>query len=293
MKSPLNYLGGKSRLAKTIVPMIPRDHTCYVEPFCGAAWILFSKEPSPVEVINDADNELVTFWRVIQNHLQTFLEYYKHSVISRQIWEWENAKIPDTLTDIQRAVRYYYLQRLAFGGKTSKRTFGTSAEQPLGLNLTTIEETLIEVHWRLKRVTIEHLDAIECITRYDRPDTFFYIDPPYYFNQRDYAVSFSRFEALAAVLSGIQGRFLVSLNDCPEVRKIFSAFKIKRVSLGYSLGNARLASGTRSKERAELLISGPIRRTAKRAVSISKRVRAVPRRVGGQIAHSMPDFQKA
>ena len=88
LRSPLNYLGGKSRLAERIVKLIPEDHTCYCEPFCGAAWVLFAKEPSRVEVINDADGELVTFWRVVQNHLEEFLRYYKWALISRGCSSW-------------------------------------------------------------------------------------------------------------------------------------------------------------------------------------------------------------
>ncbi len=254
MKSPLNYLGGKSRLAKTIVRMIPEDHVCYCEPFAGGAWVLFTKAPSKAEVINDADNDLVCFWRVIQNHLQTFLDYFRHAVISRQIFEWEKLKRPETLTDIQRAVRYYYLQRLAFGGKTTGRTFGTGTTRPLGLNLAMIEQTLLEVHWRLKAVTIEHLDALDCIRRYDRPGTFFYIDPPYFFNRRDYAVPFEKFDALSTVLRTIQGRFILSLNDCPEVRKLFSWARMKNVALTYSIDGGPGGGSGRSKQRRELLI---------------------------------------
>ncbi|MFH0878584.1 MAG: DNA adenine methylase [Lentisphaerota bacterium] len=254
MKSPLNYFGGKSKLAKVIVPMITKDHTCYVEPFCGAAWVFFSKPESEVEVINDMDNELVTFWRVIQNHLEPFLSYFKHAIISRKIWEWEKMKHPETLTDIQRAVRYYYLQRLGFGGKTKGRTFGAAVTKPMNLNLSTIEEVLLNVHWRLKRVTIEHLDALDCIARYDRKNTFFYIDPPYFFNQDDYAVSFSRFSDLVDVLGAIKGRFILSINDCQEIRDLFKKFNQKRVKLTYSSGNSRTSGETRSKPRSELLI---------------------------------------
>jgi hypothetical protein len=160
------------------VARIPEDHVCYCEPFCGAAWVFFGKEPSKLEVLNDMDGELVNFWRVLQHHLQPFMEYFKYAVISRRLWQWENKKAPETLTDFQRAVRYYYLQRLGFGGKTAARTFGSGATRPMNLNLTTMEETLLEVHWRMERVTIEHLDACNCIERYDRPSTFFYIDPP-------------------------------------------------------------------------------------------------------------------
>ncbi len=256
MKSPLNYLGGKSKLAPRIVSMIPSDHTCYCEPFSGAAWVFFTKEPCAAEVLNDKDGELATFWRVVQNHLEPFLEYFKWAVVSRKMWEIEKAKRPETLTDIQRAARYYYLQRLAFGGRTDKRTFGTSATGPVNLDLTSISERLLEVHWRLARVMIENLDAIDCITRYDRPGTFFYIDPPYYFNGRDYAAHFegADWQRLLAALQSLQGRFILSLNDCPEVRDLFAGFTQERVTLTYSCSNARAGADTRSEERSELLI---------------------------------------
>lgn len=256
MRSPLNYLGGKSRLAKRIVEIIPEDHTCYCEPFCGAAWVFFEKEPSKHEVINDADGELVTFWRVVQNHLEEFLRYYKHAIISREMFDLENRKDPTTLTDIQRAARYYYLQRLSFGGQVSKRTFGTATTGPANLNLNTIEDVLLEVHWRLRRVTVEHLDAMECIRRYDRPSTFFYLDPPYW-KTHGYAVPWKEddFVRLRDGLSGIQGRFILSLNDTVEVRAIFSGFTFQKVSTTYSTGNARtMPKGDRAKPKAEVLI---------------------------------------
>ena len=255
MKSPLNYLGGKSRLADKIVPLIPDDHICYCEPFCGAAWVFFRKPPSKAEVINDADGELVTFWRVVQNHLQEFLRYFKHAIISRTIFDLEKKKDPSTLTDIQRAVRYYYLQRLGFGGKTHARTFGTSATDGPRLNLTNIEENMIQVHWRLARVVVESLDACACITRYDRPTTFFYIDPPYW-HTAGYAVPFTDqdYPRLRDVLAGIHGRFILSINDTRDVRRIFAQFKLRRVTTTYSASNGRGPNSARTKPRSELLI---------------------------------------
>jgi len=256
MKSPLSYLGGKSRLAERITREIPQDHCCYVEPFCGACWVLFAKEPSKAEVINDADLDLITFWRVVQNHLDEFMRYYKFAVTSRELFELEKRRDPSTLTDIQRAARYFYLQKLGFGGKTVGRTFGTSATGPSRLNLLNMEDHLLEVHWRFSRITIEHLHAIDCIKRYDRPDTFFYIDPPYY-ETAGYAVPFGHSDLVAVKdqLGRIKGRFLLSLNDHQAVREIFSAFKIRSVSLRYTAGNARTSPASRSTDRRELLIS--------------------------------------
>ncbi len=255
MKSPLNYLGGKSRLADRIVSMFPPDHLCYCEAFCGASWVLFAKQPSKCEVINDLDNELVTFWRVVQNHLEEFLRYFKWAVVSRRIFELETMKAPETLTDVQRAVRYFYLQKTGFGGKVSGRTFGTSATGPSGLNLTAVEERLLEVHWRLARVTIEHLDACACIQRYDRPTTLFYLDPPYW-ETAGYAVPFKEkdYTRLRGVLDGVKGRFLLSLNDVSGVRRVFKGFTIQRVTTRYSTANAAVSPDTRSTEQAEVLI---------------------------------------
>ena len=131
MNSPLNYLGGKSRLADRIVKLIPEDHTCYCEPFCGAAWVLFRKEPSKVEVINDLDGELVNFWRVIQHHLPEFMRHFGWILLSREHFKTEQARDPRILTDVQRAVRYYYLQKMGFGGKTHGLSTTTTLSPPV------------------------------------------------------------------------------------------------------------------------------------------------------------------
>lgn len=256
MYSPLSYLGGKSRLASRIVPLIPEDHDCYCEAFCGAAWVLFAKPPSKSEVINDADAELVTFWRVVQHHYVPFIDLFRHAVVSRKIFDWETIKRPETLTDLQRAVRYFYLQRLGFGGKTCKRTFGTSATGGPRLNLVTLEDDLIAVHWRLKSVVVECLDALECIRRYDRPRTVFYLDPPYW-GTAGYAVPWpdARYRETADLLATIKGRFILSLNDTPDVRSTFSRFRIRSVSTRYSCANGRASGSARKREAREVLIS--------------------------------------
>lgn len=254
MKSPLGYLGGKSRLAKRIVERIP-SHNTYVEPFCGGAWVYFTKKPSTVEILNDRDGELVRFWSVVRHHLPEFLRCLDFSLVSRAEFERESRQDPEGLTDIQRAVRYYRLQRMGFGGKTTNRTFGTSITRPNSLNIPAAWERLKEVHNRLARTTIENLDACDCIKRYDSPETFFYIDPPYW--EADfYAVSFKGddFKRLADTLRSINGKFILSLNDTPEVREIFGDFTIEAIETKYSLGNSKKAADTRAVERKEVLI---------------------------------------
>ena len=180
MNSPLAYIGGKSKLAETIIKMIPA-HKAYCEVFAGAAWVFFRKEPSKYEFINDLDSDLVCFYRVLQNHLEEFLKQFKWLLTSREWWEdWKRQQEAGGLTDIQRAARYYYLQRMCFGGRVKNRTFGTNQLHRPRINLLRIEEDLSEVHLRLATVSIENLSWHEFIKRYDRPETFFYLDPPYY-----------------------------------------------------------------------------------------------------------------
>jgi len=119
------WIGGKRKLADHILPLIP-SHKCYVEPFCGAAAMFFLKQPSDVEVLNDINGELINVFRIVKYHLEELYKQFKWALTSRQNWAWLQATPADTLTDVQRAARFLYLQKLAFGGKVDGQTFGTS-----------------------------------------------------------------------------------------------------------------------------------------------------------------------
>lgn len=110
MKSIISWLGGKSKLAKQIIEMMP-EHKCYCEVFAGAGHVYFRKEPSKVEVINDINKELVTLFRVIKHHPEEFLKQFKHMLVSRVEFQDAKQTPPETLTDIQRAARFFYLQK--------------------------------------------------------------------------------------------------------------------------------------------------------------------------------------
>lgn len=243
------WLGGKRRLAKHILPLFTAEHTCYVEPFAGAAAILFAKPPSQVEVLNDVHGELVRLYRVVQHHLEEFCRQFKHALISRQMFEWEQMKRPETLTDIQRAARFYYLQKLAFGGLVDGQSFGTATTSPPRLNLLRIEEELSMAHLRLAGVTIEHLDWAQCVERYDAPHTLMFIDPPYW-ETEGYGVEFGleQYERLAEIMGSMQGRAVLTVNDHPEMRRVFAGFPLQEVAIRYTVG------GGGGVERQELII---------------------------------------
>jgi DNA adenine methylase len=241
MKGFLPWLGGKHYLAKTIVPLIEAvPHTCYVEPFMGAAHVFFRRTPAKSEVLNDLNGELVTLFRVLQHHLEEFMRCFKWALVARDEFYRLDRQPPDTLTDIQRAARFYYLQKLSFAGRNWSRAFRTKTDGPPQLNLLRLEEELSAVHLRLARVQIEHLPWADCVQRYDREHTFFYLDPPYYGVEDYYGKGLfarSEYEQMAAVLAGLQGRFLLSLNDTPEVRSIFKGFHVRVVSQRYPSGS--------------------------------------------------------
>jgi DNA adenine methylase len=241
MNSPLAYIGGKSKLSETIIKMIP-EHRAYCEVFAGAAWVFFRKEPSKHETINDLDSDLIVFYRVLQNHLEEFLRQFKWLLYSRELWQdWKRQQEAGGLTDIQRAARYYYLQRGSFAGRVKNRTFG--AEGPLGrprVNLLRIEEELSEVHLRLARVTIENLSWQEFVRRYDRKQTFFYLDPPYYkAPYYNHNLELEDYREMADILKKIKARFILSINDHLDIRAIFDEFNIKPVTLKYTVAKLK------------------------------------------------------
>lgn len=248
MRPMIPWMGGKSRLANRILPLFG-EHHAYVEPFCGGAALFFKKEPSPVEVLNDRNGEVVNLFRVVQHHLEEFLRHFKWALTSRQDFLREQQVPPDTLTDIQRAARFYYLQRLAFGARPTGQSFGTSTTSPPKLNLLRMEEELSQAHLRLARVTIESLDWKECVRRYDRPHTLFYLDPPYW-GTEGYGENFpwEEYEQLAKIAAESEGEVLVSVNDHPDIRALFKGFSIRELSTTYTVGKG---SG---KKAAELVI---------------------------------------
>ncbi len=173
------WIGGKRRLADHLIPRFPA-HDCYVEVFAGGAALCFLRPPAKVEVINDINGELINLYRVVQHHLEEFVRQFKWALTSRQVFEWLKQTVPETLTDIQRAARFYYLQKSCFGAKLEGQTFGTATTTPPDRNLLRIEGKLSAAHLRLANAFIERLDWAACIDRYDRPHTLFCLDPPYY-----------------------------------------------------------------------------------------------------------------
>lgn len=237
------YQGGKKNLARRICALIDRPpHDGYAEPFVGMGGIFLRRSTKPkVEAINDISGDVATFFRVLQEHYPYFIDMLRWRVASRAEFERLRALPADRLTDLQRAARFLYLQRLAFGGKVEGRNFGVDAAQGARFNISKLEPMLADIHERLAGVTIEQLPFAQFIARYDRPGMLFYLDPPYFGCEDDYgAAVFDRadFARLAQLLGGIRGRFILSINDKPEIRETFAPFEIADVQTTWSIGTA-------------------------------------------------------
>tara|TARA_R110002049_G_scaffold135819_8_gene295418 strand:- start:176 stop:967 length:792 start_codon:yes stop_codon:yes gene_type:complete len=243
------WIGGKRRLADRLLPHFPA-HQCYVEPFAGGAALFFLRPaPAEVEVLNDINGELVNLYRVVKCHLEEFVRQFKWALSSRQVFKWLQDTPVETLTDIQRAARFYYLQQSAFGGRVQGQSYGTATTAPPGLNLLRIEETLSAAHLRMANAYIENLPWQECLRRYDRAHTFFFMDPPYW-ETEGYGVEFGfeQYEEMADLLAQLDGKAIVTLNDHPDIRRIFDRFHIESTDIRYTVGGG---SGV---ERREVII---------------------------------------
>ncbi|PID66569.1 MAG: adenine methyltransferase [Gammaproteobacteria bacterium] len=242
LRSPLRgWLGGKFQLANRIIPLIP-EHTCYVEPFAGAAWVLFKKQPSKSEVINDINQDVINLYRMIKHHPDALCNELALALPSRNEFERLMLTPAETLTEIQRAARFLYIHRCSFGGKIYKNHFGTAKTSPPKFNPVSLQDELRLVHQRISRCFIECQDYTQVIQRYDGKDTFFYIDPPYWGCENDYGekiFSPEDFKSLAELLIDAKGKFLMSINDTPEIREIYNDFNLTPVSLSYSVSKSK------------------------------------------------------
>jgi DNA adenine methylase len=249
------WQGGKRNLAKRITAIIDQTpHHTYAEPFVGMGGIFLRRSTQArAEVINDYGRDVSNLFRILQRHYPQFLDTLRFQLTTRAEFNRLVETRPDTLTDLERAARFLYLQRTAFGGKVSGKNFGVSKDRAGRFNLTTLEPMLEDLHSRLSGVVIECLDFAGFIPRYDSPQTFFYLDPPYWGCENDYGKEmFSRdqFAVMAKLLAELKGKFLLSLNDLPEVRETFAAFEITGVETTYSIAKASART-----KRGEVLIS--------------------------------------
>lgn len=246
MNSIISWVGGKRLLRKEIIQLIP-DHSLYCEVFGGAGWVLFGKSNDKrdwglsgkqpyTEVYNDINGELVNFWRQVKHHPKSLSEEISRELVSREVFD--EAKRGHGRTEMERAVIFYYLLSTSYGSQSKNFSINTGYRY-MPLRDAGKTERAAE---RLKHVIIENKDWRDIIARYDSEKTVFYLDPPYYEHEhlyrRDGVEKYLDHQAMADVLEGIKGRFILSYNDLPYIREMYRNHLIREVGATYSVGGA-------------------------------------------------------
>lgn len=238
-KPVLRWAGGKGRLVNEILPRIPQgeETTTYVECFAGGAAVLLAKERHPIEVVNDINGEVVALMRNAQYHLPALLEEMRWFISARA--NINDFRAQPGLTEIQRAARFLLRNRTSFGG--GGKSFAVSKTVNVGFDRDEVGHRLEELRRRLNRVVVENVSYERLFENYDSKATFFFLDPPYVgaptgnydgWRQEDMVI-------LRGRLDRLQGKWLLTINDSPDNRRLFADCQVKPVVTRNRLANNR------------------------------------------------------
>lgn len=225
--------GGKTRLLKYILPLIP-EHTAYVEPFFGGGAVFFAKAQSRHEVINDIDRDLVAFMRNAKLHRDALLDEMDLVLNSRQ--EFEDYLAQPGLTEIQRAARWFIRNRLSFGGMGG--TFAITRTQPLPSRAQR-QIAIQSLSRRLDRTTIEHRSWEKILDSYDHEETFWFLDPPYLDAGGDAYRGWSEHELqrFSEAVKKLRGAWIFTFQECEQVRDLMAGFQFVPIVRANGIGN--------------------------------------------------------
>jgi DNA adenine methylase len=253
LRSFFGRIGSKRKILNNILKLIP-PHMVYGEPFVGGGSVYFGKEPAPKEYINDLDKSLIEGYRLLKN-APPVEELLKYAIKNKT----GDKDAPETIKKIQsfvnrkprnnaeRLLRKLYISRNTFGNRWTGFIYKGSTHIPKIKKIDQYRE-------RLQNTTITNQDYKTFIKKIDSKDTFFYLDPPYEDSDKLYKFDFVNLEEMRDILKNIKGKFLLSINDSPNVRRIFKGFKIRTIVFK-GFGDEREEKTIGSKDRRELLIS--------------------------------------
>jgi len=256
LKSPIKWMGGKSNSIKKILPLMP-EHKTYVEPFFGGGWIYFAKEPCKIEVINDINSDLVNFFEVLRTQYDDFIHRFDYVVKSKELFlEYRNTMSDKSLSKLERAFRFYYVNQNAFGGLIRYNQKG-NCNSPFGgnpdykhTNGNMWDFNKLEiVHERIKKTFIENDTYENIIKKYNRDYTLFFLDPPYICKDGKYnGKNDFDYNGLLEQCRNIKGKFILTLNS--EFEDMFSEFNVIHNEVHYSIG----CTTESSKEYKEIIV---------------------------------------
>ena len=232
MRTPITYYGGKQRLCKHILNMIP-DHELYCEPYFGGGAVFFSKPPSKAEVINDHDERLITFYRQVVEHFDELQTMVRRTLCSES--EWLRARriffgrgehLAADVSDLEIAWSVWVMCNMSYSASPNcgwKWDNKSSTSRMLNAKRKEFTEALYK---RLATVQISCRDAVAVIEQRDSDKTFFYLDPPYVGCQQQHYKGFGEqdFDILLTTLSMLKGNFILSHFMNKQLREAIDKF---------------------------------------------------------------------
>lgn len=240
MRSPIKYFGGKNGFANKIIEYFPLNYSDleYVEPFCGSAALLFHKQPSSIEVINDLDQNIISLFKVIiePKLFEEFKNLCDLTPYSEQLNREFSQDLKGELSTLDRAYKFFYVNRSSYnglGGFSSSSVIRRNMSKSVSDYLSAIDG-LFEIHNRLSKVIVFNQDAIELIKKWDKPGVFIYCDSPYANETRSagrYKHDFTDQD---------QDRYLETLLQVKEAKLLISGYNCQRYSILESNGFRRV-----------------------------------------------------
>lgn len=212
--TPITYYGGKQKMVKHILPIIPK-HNLYCEPFLGGGAVFWAKHRSNVEVINDMDERVVNFYRTTQLDYGVLRMLVKSTPHSRAVHREAEMilKNPDCFSTIKRAWAFWVQTNTGFAGQMFGGWGYEVKTDKTSKKVKNKADRFLKVYQeRLNGVQIECNDAIKIIKSRDRDDSFFYCDPPYYNSNMGHygGYTLENFTELLETLKKIKGKFILS-----------------------------------------------------------------------------------
>lgn len=237
MRSLIKRVGGKSKLSKYINSKIP-SHKIYIEPFVGGGAVFFEKGESEVEVVNDLDTDIYNIYRDMKAVGEQMIN--KDFSISRM--KFNRLKNQKTFNSkAERLYRNLYLSLNSFRGDR-KNFVGEKEIAYRGDSNIGKKYKSTDYKDRLKNVIIKNNDWKTIIKQYDSKDSFFYLDPPYSMakDNKDYNNNDVTIDELYNTLKNIKGKFLLSYDFNPDIKKKFSGFKKTIVNTQYETSGNKI-----------------------------------------------------
>lgn len=239
MKTPITYYGGKQTLVKRLLSLIP-PHDLYCEPFFGGGALFFAKPPSEVEVINDTNGEVITFFKVVQTKFNKLQKEIKSTLHSRELWKkarvvYEN---PELFSDVKRAWAFWTLANQGFASLLT--SWGSGKDNSKENSIAKKRDDFSKIYAdRLKKTQIECNDAIRVIKLRDYGKAFFYCDPPYINTHQGHYKGYTDADyiRLLDALTKIKGKFLLSSYPSTILKKYINKNKwsihslVKRIAV--------------------------------------------------------------